>query len=142
MDLHSIPFLKRKEKLQGMQSTELSGLTIGDTFGFDYNEMALSAVRKISIENRLQSKSGTMRKLSMPRLPFLLFCSLCCSSSQMKHKQKCFLLGRRSKAAIHTMPTCRYVCCVCFLILCVKNISLEFLSYCYFYFQFNLVLFI
>lgn len=97
-------FTRRQTEGNADVGTE-SGLRVGDTFGFDYNEMAVSTFHWMSFEKRLQSKCCIMSKSSVPPLPFLLFCLLCCSNSLMKHKQKCFLFPRRSKAASHEMPT-------------------------------------
>lgn len=87
-----------------------SVLRVGDMFGFDYNEMAVSTFRQISLEKRQQSGCCITSESSVPPLPFLRFCLLCCSNSLMKRKQKCFLFSRRSKAALHTMPTSACVC--------------------------------
>lgn len=52
--------------------------------------MALPSFRPRSLQTRLQSKCGIMRKSSRPPLPFLLFSLLCCTGFLMKHKQKMF----------------------------------------------------
>lgn len=78
------------EKLLGMHAHKLRAGRLGDTFGFDYNEMALPSFRPRSLQTRLQSKCGIMRKSSRPPLPFLLFSLLCCTGFLMKHKQKMF----------------------------------------------------
>lgn len=64
----------------------MSGLRVGDTFGFDYNEMALSTFHQISLENRLQSvrHNEKVECLLCPSSHSARFCSL------MKHKQKMF----------------------------------------------------
>lgn len=107
-----IYLLKRRKTAGNAGVWTESGLRVGDTFGFDYNEMALSTFHQIRFEKRLQRRflhNENVEDISFalpPILPSLLFFKLF-NETQTK---KCFLFRRESKAVMHTIQVCMCVC--------------------------------
>lgn len=103
----------RKKLLVNADIWPLVTLRAADTFGFDYNEMALSSFSPDKFRQKTAEQVWHNENVNCASFALPLILLLCCSSSIMKHKQKCFVLcflfGRKFKAAVHTVLTIVYI---------------------------------